>query len=100
MIMKMDGVIQQQKEASERNFQQRQEFINLQKESTKEAVECEGWKEYTVLFKEFQTLKKEQDPSNNQILRNLATRLWRLEKALKIDDTDTVTTGYYNRNNL
>jgi hypothetical protein len=78
MMKKMDAAMEQQGNCNERMYQQRQEFIDLQKQSCAESSERETWKEYTAMSERFMSLAG--DRNNKMLLRNMATRLWHLEK--------------------
>jgi hypothetical protein len=102
MMKRMDEASQQQKEASDRSYKQREEFIALQKrmneDNTKRANALEtreSWKEYITLGKEFKAFIEEGDSDNNPLLKNLAKRLKALETQLKIDEADSVTQAFF-----
>ena len=100
-MKRMDDLAQQQKEASDRAFNQRQQFIVLQQEKNnddkKRATQedtREAWKEYTALGKEFKSIMKENNPDNFRMLRNLAKRILAVEKVLDIDIANSITSGF------
>jgi hypothetical protein len=95
MMKKMDAVMEQQSEFIDRSYHQRQEFIDLQKESNAEKSEHEAWKEYTLMSERFLSLKT--DPVNNVLLYNIAKRLCHLEKKLGIPESSTITGGFVGR---
>jgi hypothetical protein len=96
MLKKMDAVMTQHKESSERSYNQRQQFIDLHKSTNDSMSEREDWKEYTSMSERFMSLKK--DPNNNALLVNMAVRLWTLEQRLGIPKASTVTAGYHREN--
>jgi hypothetical protein len=93
MMKRMDVTIEQQGNSNKRLYQQRQEFINLQKQSCAKSSQQETWKEYIARANSSCVFA---GACNNKMpLRNMATRLWHLEKKLGIPAASTVTAGHY-----
>jgi hypothetical protein len=69
MMKKMDDAMELQKEATDRVYQQRQEFIDMQKTVNTQISKREDWKE--LVYRHEQTLhvtqrKPRQQPTSNE----------------------------------
>ena len=94
LLEKMDNAMRQSQDSQQKSFEQRQAFMDLQRDSAAQSTTREDWKEYISLGREFKAIRAEEDPDNDSLLHNIASRLHVLEKCCKIPDAKTITAGY------
>jgi hypothetical protein len=95
LVSKMEEATRATVESNNRAYEQRKEYIDLQKaELAKNSAQAD-WKDYFDLCKVFNGTRKENDDNNASILRNMAFCLKQLEDCLGIPISRTVTAGFY-----